>query len=137
VLSWPHAVSILGGDGRGGYLIKRDTVLQTATHLVELDLLRGGVRLPMVDTLPAGDYYAIVSRAYRRPRAEVYTWRLFDPLPTIPVPLRRDDPDAPLDLQAVFTMVYDRARYHLSLDYQAPLLPEPDAALAAQIAELR
>ena len=127
----------VGGDGRREYLSKRDAVLQSQAHLIELDLLRGGGRLPMVDPLPTGDYYAIVSRAYRRPRAEVYAWGVLDPLPVIPIPLRREDPDAALDLHGVFTTVYDRARYHLSLDYEAPLTPEPDAALAAWIAERR
>ena len=36
-----------GGDGRRDYLLKRDQVLRSGTHLVELDLLRGGERLPM------------------------------------------------------------------------------------------
>lgn len=124
-----------GSDGRREYLAKREAVLQSQAHLVEFDLLRGGARLPMADALPPGDYYAIVSRAYRRPRAEVYAWAARDPLPTLPIPLTRGDPDASLDLQRVFTMVYDRARYDLSLDYQAPLAPEPDAALAAWIAD--
>lgn len=127
----------LGGDGRREYLSKRETTLQNQAHLVELDLLRGGARLPMVDPLPPGDYYAIVSRQPRRPRAEVYAWTVRDPLPSIPIPLERGDPDVPLDLQSVFATVYDRARYDLSLDYRAPLAPEPDAALAAWLAEQR
>lgn len=124
-----------GSDGRREYLGKRESVLQSQVHLVELDLLRGGRPLPMVDPLPAADYYAIVSRRHRRPRAEVYAWTIRDLLPSIPIPLKGGDPDVWLDLQAVFTTVYDRARYDLSLDYRAPLAPEPDAALAAWIAE--
>jgi hypothetical protein len=110
-----------GGDGRREYLAKREKVLQSNSHLVELDLLRGGERLPLLTPLPPGDYYAIVSRAGRRPRAQLYAWTLRQPLPSVPIPLKRGDPDVPLDLQTAFTTVYDRARYRLSIDYNAPL----------------
>jgi hypothetical protein len=95
-----------------------------------LDLLRGGLRLPTRTPLPLGDYFAIVSRRHTRPRAQGYAWTIRDPLPTIPVPLQRDDPEVPLDLQSVFTTVYDRARYGLSLNYTQFVVPpfsEPDA----------
>ena len=32
-----------GGDGRREYLKKREEVLQSPSHLVEIDLLRGGL----------------------------------------------------------------------------------------------
>ena len=41
-----------GSDGRAQYLRKRKSVLQSRVHLVELDLLRGGQRLPMRTPLP-------------------------------------------------------------------------------------
>ena len=113
----------LGSDGRREYLKKREEILQSQTHLVELDLLRGGQRMPTATPLPSADYCAIVSRSHRRPRADAYLWTIRDPLPTIPIPLNKGDPDVPLDLQAVFTTVYDRARYDLSLDYTASLDP--------------
>jgi hypothetical protein len=116
-----------GGDGRREYLQKRDQVFESATHLVELDLLRGGARLPMQSPLPPGDYYAIISKSHRRPRAAVYPWLLLDPLPTIPIPLLKGDDNVPLDLRAALTAVYDRARYHLSINYTAKLeVPLPD-----------
>jgi hypothetical protein len=110
---------------------KRETVLLSTAHLVELDLLRRGVRLPTQEALPPGDYYAFVCRQRRRPQAEVYAWSLRQPLPSIPVPLAGNDPDAVIDLQAVFTTVYERAGYDYSLDYQRavePPLSEVDAA---------
>jgi hypothetical protein len=125
-----------GSDGRREYLGKRDEVLETKPHLVELDLLRGGERLPTVEPLPAGDYFAFICRGNRRPRVEVYAWGLRGPLPTIPVPLVNPDPDATLDLQAIFTSVYDRAGYDYSLDYRAPLDPplrEADNAWASKL----
>jgi hypothetical protein len=110
-----------GSDGRREYLKKREEILESRTHLVELDLLRGGQRMPTTTPLPAADYRAIVSRSQRRPRAEAYVWTIRDPLSAIPIPLNKGDPDVLLDLQAVFTTVYDRARYNLSLDYAASL----------------
>jgi hypothetical protein len=112
-----------GSDGRREYLAKRNEVLQSSSHLVEIDLLRGGQRMPTVDPLPLGDFYAIVSRSRRRPTAEVYAWTLRQCLPPIGVPLADDDPDVTLDLQAVFTSAYDRAGYDYSLDYDGPTDP--------------
>ena len=111
------------GTGRREYLSKREAILQSETLLIELDLLRGGLRLPTVTPRKPADYEAIISRSYRRPRATLMHWTLRDPLPTIQVPLKREDPDVPLDLQAALTTVYDRARYNLSLNYRAELTP--------------
>lgn len=125
-----------GSDGVREYARKRETVLRSSAHLVELDLLRGGQRLETLEKLPAGDYYALVSRERRRPKVEVYAWSLRQPLPTVPIPLAGSDPDVPLDLQAVFTSVYDRAGYDYSLDYTRPVEPplsEEDAAWAREV----
>ena len=125
-----------GGDGRREYLDKREAVLQSQAHIVELDLLRGGARLPTVTPLPPADYYAIVSRRQRRPAAAVYFWTIRDRLPTLPVPLKTGDPDVPLDLQAAFSTVYDRARYDLSLNYDFDLQPPPRGDDAAWVQAL-
>ena len=111
-----------GSDGRQQYLDKRLALLKTRTHFVELDLLRGGERTPLLDP-PAGDYFAIISQAVRRPAADVYGWPLASPLPTLPIPLADDDPDVPLNLQAVLSLVYDRAGYDYSLNYQETVSP--------------
>ena len=117
-------------DGRAQYLAKREEILRSRTNLVELDLLRGGQRLP-ARGMPAGDYYALVSRGHKRPRTDVYAWSIREPLPEIPIPLKKDEPEVHLNLQEVFQTVYQRARYQLSVDYRAPLdtpLPEAEAA---------
>lgn len=124
-----------GHKGRRKYLRKRNTVLDSRAHLVELDLLRGGARLPMEDSLPAADYYALVCRN-RNTAAEVYAWTLRHRLPTIPVPLAAGDADVTLDLQSAFTTVYDRAGYDYTLDYRAALEPPPNEADAAWAREL-
>lgn len=109
-------------DGRQQYLDKRDEILRSRTNLVEIDLLRGGKRLPLVGS-PAGDYFAIVSRGNRRPKADVYAWFLQQAMPEIPIPLKPGEPDVRVDLQQVFNTVYDRAKYQLSLNYGADLRP--------------
>lgn len=122
-------------DGRRQYLAKREEILQSKTHLVELDLLRGGRRLPTVEPLPAADYYAFVCRSRPRDQAQVYVWPLRAALPEIPIPLSADDADVLINLQQVFTATYDRAGYDYSLDYSQPIhppLPDPDAAWAAE-----
>lgn len=129
-----------GSDGRREYLRKREAILQSRAHLIELDFLRGGVRLPMVDPLPPGDSYAVLSRAAERPKAEVYAWTLRQPLPTILIPLAHKDPDVSLDLRAVYDGVYDRAGYDYSLDYRRPIEPalsEADAAWAQEVLQRR
>jgi hypothetical protein len=125
-----------GADGHREYLAKRAAVLRSSAHLVELDLLRGGQRLPTLEPMPPADYYAVVSREQSRPWARVYYWTLRDRLPELPIPLTGDDPDVSLDLQAAFETAYDRAGYDLSLDYTAavqPPLGDADTAWVQQV----
>lgn len=126
----------LGSTGRKEYLAKRDAVLQSSAHLVEIDLLRGGERLPMARALPPGDYYAILSQAQRRPLADVWASTLRERLPTIPIPLAGEDPDAALDLQAALQSVYDRSGYDYSIDYEHGTVPPLNAVDEAWAASL-
>ena len=112
-----------GSDGRQEYLSKRETILKSSTHLVELDLLRRGEHLPIIEPLPLADYYTFVCRETRRPKAEVYAWTIRHPLPSVPVPLAGEDPDVVLDLQGIFTTLYDRAGHDYSLDYRGAIEP--------------
>jgi hypothetical protein len=95
---------------RAQYLAKRTTYLKSDAHFVEMDLLRGGPRMPLAPR-PAKDYCVVVSRAQDRPEVDVWSIGLRDPLPVIPIPLRPGDGDAHLDLQAVVNRVYDVAGY--------------------------
>lgn len=111
-----------GSNGRREYLNKRDLIFRSTSNLVELDLLRGGERLPMISPYPPGDYFAIVRRARRGWRVLVYHWSLRQPMPDIPVPLKGDE-EVVLPLQQIFETVYGRARYDWSVDYSAPVEP--------------
>jgi hypothetical protein len=122
------------GADREQYLSKRRRLLRSPTHLVEIDLLRGGPRLPVEGLAPC-DYYALVSRAEQRPSAGLWPIRLRDPLPTIPVPLRSGDADASIDLQAALHRIYDAAGYedYIYTGAPEPPLPAEDAAWAGQL----
>lgn len=111
------------GTDRDAYLAKRWTLMMAdRVNFIELDLLRGGPRMPIEELTPC-EYYALVKRATERTRAGVWPIRLRDQLPLIPVPLRHPDPDATLDLQDVFHTVYDRAGYRYRI-YRGTLRPK-------------
>ena len=117
--------------GRRQYLRKRERLLTSVINLVEIDLLRGGRRLPTIEPLMTCDYFAFVSEGMRVPEVDVYGWNLRDRLPSIPVPLARNDDDAMLDLEAAFSAAYDRAGYEYALNYEdevRPKMNESDAA---------
>lgn len=106
---------------RADYLLKRNALLrQQHVHLIELDLLLGGQRLPMGGPLPQGDFYALVSRAGERTHSEVYAWTLQQRLSAIRQPLKEPDPDLVFDLGAVLVTAYERGRYARALRYAAP-----------------
>lgn len=117
------------GSDRDQYLAKRRQVLMSTVHLVEIDLLRGGPRMPMVG-LPECDYCVLVSRAESRPEAGVWPIALRDPLPPIPIPLRAPHRDARLDLQTLLHRIYDAAGYEDYI-YRSPPHPRLNAEDAA------
>jgi hypothetical protein len=121
------------GLDQAAYLGKRAALLASHTHMVEIDLRRGGQR-PQPPVLPACDYYVLVSRYVHRPRLGVWPLRLRDRLPLIPIPLSPPDPDAQLDLQTVLHRVYDAAGYakYIYNESPEPPLSPDDAAWAKQ-----
>lgn len=100
-----------GHEGRRTYLEKRQSVLTAGIHLVELDFLLGGERMPLARPWPRCDRAVLVVRAHRAHAGELYGFRVRDSLPTIRLPVRRGEPDRPLDLQGVLDDVWTRARY--------------------------
>jgi hypothetical protein len=124
-----------GEIGIEAYVEKRAELLASQCHLVELDLLRGGKRLPMSGPLPPGDYYAFIGRVERRPRCEVLAWPLRAAFPAIPVPLLPEDPEASLDLAAAFRAAYEPSLYDVRLPYDQPLVPPVSSADEAWLRE--
>lgn len=111
---------IVGSRGRASYQKKRQEVLQSDTHLVEIDLLRQGEPIYTGERLPPYDYIVHVSRHAMRPRGTLWPILLTQRLPVIQIPLRKDDADAQLDLKSVLDTAYDRAGYDLMIDYHRP-----------------
>lgn len=116
------------GEGYRAYLRKRHRILASTTHLIEIDFLRTGRRVPMREPLPDVPYFVFLGRSERRPIIHVWPIRLDMVLPVIPLPLLAGDDDAALDLQGAFTGVYDALGYDLSTDYPRP----PHVALSAK-----
>ena len=124
-----------GSAARRSYQEKREQVMSSPAHWVEIDLLRGGARMAIRGQLPAYDYLVHVSRTGRREgerrRAQAWPIPLGHRLPTIPVPLRHGDPDVTVDLQVVMDRAYERGAYDVDTDYAAdpvpPLTGEPAA----------
>ncbi len=110
------------------YHRKRRALLRSETHLIEIDLLRGGERPPLADPVPAAPYYVTLSRVDERPTVQVWPIQLKDKLPVVPVPLLEPDPDVPLDLSAVAAAVYERGAYAVRIDYSALPPPPPLSA---------
>ncbi len=116
------------GDGFQEYVEKRTALLRTQTHLLEIDLLRGGRRIPLTGgELPPASYYVFLSRFTRRPVSEVWPTGLREPLPTVPVPLLPPDPDVPLQLQVAIKACFELVGYERLLDYTQPPPPPLDA----------
>jgi hypothetical protein len=121
------------GDGRGQYLRKRRSVLGTLTHLVEVDLLRGGEPMPLGGWSGASDYRLMISHGEQRPRALLLPFGVRQTIPTFALPLRPDDEEPEVNLGRLLHALYERGSYDLRLDYRAqaePPLADADAAWA-------
>jgi hypothetical protein len=129
----------LPGAGQDMYLRKQREVIDAGVNLVEIDLTRTG---KCVFALPPNyippkyrtTYQICVRRASKPSTAEVYRAPLTERLPAIRVPLRADDRDIALDIQALMDQCYKNGRYD-DIDYKAvldPPLDEKDAVWTDQ-----
>lgn len=124
------------GKGREQYEDKRQTILDSSTHLVEIDLLRKGRRMKIVPYGIKSDYRILVSPKKRRPQADLYVFNLREAIPGFPLPLRPEDSEPVLDLKTVIDEIYDRGYYEDILDYSkdpVPSLSKTDAVWAEQL----
>lgn len=114
-------------EGRTAFLRKRDKVMSSRTHWVEIDLLRAGER--PAEVADKSDYYALLKRSGVLGAYEVWYFDLRDPMPTIAIPLCAPFADVPLDLQIAFADIYQRGGYAADIDYTsavpAPALRPP------------
>lgn len=100
-----------GPDGADAYEQKRQELFVSGMHLLEIDLLRVGKRpqIAASTVLPDAPYFVFLSRAERRPEIALWACTFRKPLPNVPVPLHRPDPDAVLPLASLLQRVYRNA----------------------------
>ena len=130
------ANKVSGEDGIA-YRMKREEYIASGINLVEIDLLRAGVRPPLGDPAPPiSDYYVLVHRGNEPGRLQIWPFSVREPIPATSIPLDPGVPDLTLDLRACMNHVYDVGRYSRQLDYTKPPLPplrEPDAAWVREL----
>lgn len=126
------------GAGLQAFRDKRAHLLASGVNFVEIDLVRAGdwrALLTPHHCMPkAVSLYRVAVRVPEDPAAVyLHPIRLQDPLPSIPLPLRKNDPEVRLDLQALVEHAYVSGRYHRRIDYgktPTPPLSADDAAWA-------
>ena len=120
-------------EGRNAYESKRQRVLRSLTHLIEIDLLREGKPMPVFSNGIQTDYRILATRGDHRPQADLYAFNLRDVIPSFPLPLQAGDVEPLVDLQALLNGVYEQAGYDLQINYSrepVPPLQESDMAWA-------
>lgn len=130
----------IGLDGTAAYFRRQQAYLKAGVSLVEIDLVRQGefVLAAPEERIPSSirtPYMICIRRATKSGRAELYPVSLRSPLPNIPIPLRRGEPDVILQLQPVLDECYRDGRYH-SINYRVdptPRLGEEDSRWADQL----
>lgn len=127
-------IEVLTPDDKGpvrgllSYGTMREEWKARAVNFVEVDLLRCGTRATLLSVKRLPDcgftpYTASCWRASNPHQYELFPIPLRKRLPKIPVPLRPDDADVVLDLQALIGESYESGGYDGDIDYRAE--PEP------------
>ncbi len=124
----------LSGAARVAYKSKQRDFLAAGVNLAEIDLVRKGQWVFSVDETALPEchrtpYMACVFRATQPGLRAIYRLPLREPLPRLAIPLRPQDRDVVLDLQAVVNEAYEKGRYDRT-NYSRPLDPplSPDEA---------
>lgn len=110
-----------GTAGWMEYERKRNFFLQGNAHLIEIDLLRGGMRHPMHGSWPESPYYLMVMRKEKAPDCRVWAATSLEPLPPISVPLLSPDVDLKLSLQPLIDNIFSWSRYFAQMKYEQSL----------------
>lgn len=119
------------GEDRIKYESKRQKILESLTHLIEIDLLRQGKSMPMDGQDIQSHYRIVVSRSSERPQADLYAFNLQQAIPAVPLPLQPQDTEPVINLQDLLHRLYDQGSYDLAINYRiepTPLLLQADAA---------
>ena len=122
------------GPGRSSYETKRQKILDSLTHFIEVYLLRQGRIMPMNSQEIPTHYRILVSRSSTRPKADLYAFNAREEIPVIPLPLKTSsEPEPMIPFQELLHTVYDIGSYDLVIDYSCfpvPKLSKADAVWA-------
>lgn len=121
------------GEGRIKYESKREKILDSLTHLVEIDLLRQGKPMPMNGQEIPSHYRIVVSRASERPQADLYGINLQQEIPSFPLPLQPGDTDPVINLQELLHRLYEQGSYDLAINYAGEPIPPLSTTDAAWV----
>ncbi|OCQ97986.1 hypothetical protein BCD67_02330 [Oscillatoriales cyanobacterium USR001] len=111
------------GLGRDEYEKKRNAVLHHQTNLVEIDLLRGGKQMPLLEVKTRDDYRILVCRGEELPQGRLYAFSIRQPIPIFPIPLKAGEIQPEVNLQELLNEIYDQARFDLAIDYLLEPVP--------------
>lgn len=116
------------GKGRALYAHKRQAVLESQAHLVEIDLLRAGEPPEFIHAQQLAHYYILLSQEAQRPSATLIPWHIRHPIPTFRLPLLPGDDEPEVDLGQILHALYARAGFDLRIDYKQ----EPDPPFSGE-----
>jgi hypothetical protein len=128
VLEVLSPVNKRSGRGRTDYLAKRELVLGSETHWVEIDLLRQWEPMPIEGVAVQSNYRILVSASDDRPRADLYAFDLMDKIPVFGLPLGVGDGWVAVDLRTLLDEIYEQSGYDLVIDYGQPPVPPLSAS---------
>lgn len=124
------------GKDRQAYIEKRESLLNSDLHFVEIDLLRAGPPMPFTERAAEGGYRIFVRRRERPSQARLYQFSARQPIPAFPLPLLPEDAEPTVDLGALLNTVFDQAGYDLVIRYAqlpAPPLSAEEAKWAGDL----
>ncbi|MGA9378413.1 MAG: DUF4058 family protein [Phormidium sp.] len=124
-----------GKEGTEAYDRKRKQVLASLTNLVEIDLLRSGKPMRIIEKIQS-DYRILISRSDRRPNASLYAFNLPDQIPSFPLPLQSRETEQLIDLQHLLNEIYDQASFDMAIDYNQEPVPKLKPENAVWVDEL-
>ena len=120
----------LASEGREQYRRKQQELLESDTHLLEIDLLRSGEHTVAAPIWAVSaevvhwNYIVCLHRARRRWEYAFWPITVRQNLPHVTVPLSIDQADVPIDLQAAFERAYETGPYQRFVEYdQEPIPP--------------
>ncbi len=124
------------GDGYAEYRRKQKEYIQSATHLLEIDLLRAGTHTVAASKSEIEalfghwDYLVCLHRAQSGLHGDTWPRTIRQVLPQVLVPLTEAHPDVRLDLQSIVSRIYEAGALERSIDYTLPPIPalRPDDA---------